>query len=256
VREDIVSVVQPAGAPGGDAERAPREPKYWQLKRHLLELTRTLPPGTFVPPERTLSAEFGTSRTTVRQAIQELVVEGRLARVQGKGTFVARPKVAQTLQLTSYTEDMRAQGLAPASRLLDVGHIAADDTLAERLAIRPGNRVLRIERLRLADGEPMAIETTHLAAARFPRLRQNLLKHSSLYAALAEAYGVQLAGAEETIETALAAPREADLLGADVGLPLLLLSRHSFDVAGQPVEWVRSLYRGDRYKFVARLKRP
>lgn len=260
--EDTVTVIQPAGSAGGEPEgaprevREPREPKYWRLKRHLLELTRTLPPGTLVPPERTLSVEFGTSRTTVRQAIQELVVEGRLARVQGKGTFVARPKVAQTLQLTSYTEDMRAQGLAPTSHLIDVGQIGADDALAERLGIRPGNRVLRIERLRLADGEPMAVETTHLATSRFPGLRRQLLRHASLYAALAEAYAVQLAEAEETIETALATPREADLLGTEVGLPLLLLSRHSFDVDGRPVEWVRSLYRGDRYKFVARLRRP
>ena len=80
--------------------------------------------------------------------------------------------------------------------------------------------------------------------------------HGSLYAALAENYGVTPAEADETIETALATPREADLLGTDVGIPMLLLSRHSFDDGGRPVEWVRSIYRGDRYKFVARLRRP
>jgi GntR family transcriptional regulator len=237
-------------------EPVAREPKYYRLKRHLLELTQSSPPGTPVPPERTLAEEFDTSRTTVRQALAELVVEGRLERIQGKGTFVAKPKVAQSLQLTSYTEDMRAQGLEPASRLLEVGYVNADADLAELLRIREGARVLRIERLRLANGEPMAIEATHLSAKRFPGLRRHLTKYSSLYSALSAEYGVHLARAEETIETALATPREAALLGTDTGLPMLLLSRHSLDEEGEPVEWVRSIYRGDRYKFLARLTRP
>ncbi len=131
--------------------RTARVPKYYRLKKHLLDMTETQAPGTPVPPERTLAAEFDTSRTTVRQALQELVVEGRLERIQGKGTFVAKPKVSQALQLTSYTEDMRAQGLEPTSQLLDVGYITADDRLAELLDITAGGRVLRIERLRMAD---------------------------------------------------------------------------------------------------------
>ena len=89
--------------------------------------------------------------------------------------------------------------------------------------------MLRIERLRLASGEPMAIETTHLSAKRFPALRRSLVKYTSLYTALAEVYDVHLAEAEETIETSLATPREAGLLGTDVGLPMLMLSRHSLD---------------------------
>lgn len=212
----------------GTPTRTARVPKYYRLKRHLLDMTETLPPGTPVPPERTLAAEFDTSRTTVRQA----------------------------LQLTSYTEDMKAQGLEPTSQLLDIGYVTADDTLAGLLDISTGGRVLRIERLRLASGEPMAIETTHLSAKRFPALRRSLVKYTSLYTALAEVYDVHLAEAEETIETSLATPREAGLLGTDVGLPMLMLSRHSLDAQGEPVEWVRSVYRGDRYKFVARLRRP
>lgn len=190
----------------GAGARTARVLKYYRLKRHLLDMTDTMPPGTPVPPERTLAAEFDTSRTTVRQALQELVVEGRLERIQGKGTFVAKPKVSQALQLTSYTEDMRAQGLEPTSQLLDIGYVTADDTLAGLLDITAGGRVLRIERLRLASGEPMAIETTHLSAKRFPALRRSLVKYTSLYTALAEVYDVRLAEAEETIETSLATP--------------------------------------------------
>ncbi|MFE2872322.1 GntR family transcriptional regulator [Embleya sp. NPDC059259] len=256
--EHAITTAADSATAGGDPglEPSARVPKYYRLKRHLQELTNTQPPGTPVPPERTLAAQFDISRTTVRQALQELVIEGRLERAQGRGTFVAKPKVAQSLQLTSYTEDMQAQGLEPTSRLIEIGYITCDDHLAERLAIRPGNRVLRIERLRLANSEPMAIETTHLSTKRFPGLRKHLAKHNSLYRALSAGFDVHLAEAEETIETAMATPREAGLLGTDVGLPLLLLSRHSFDTEGEPVEWVRSVYRGDRYKFVARLRRP
>jgi GntR family transcriptional regulator len=237
-------------------ERVPRQPKYYKLKRHLLELTHELPPGTLVPTERALAQDFDTSRTTVRQALQELVAEGRLERVQGRGTFVANPKVAQRLQLTSYTEDMRAQGLNPTSRLIDVQSVAADKALAGRLAIRVGAKVHRIQRLRMANGDPMALETTHLPVSRFPGLVKQLGNYSSLYALLREEYDVHLSEAEETIETALATPEETALLGTDVGLPMLQLSRHSFIDTGEPVEWVRALYRGDRYKFVTRLSSP
>jgi GntR family transcriptional regulator, nutrient-sensing system regulator len=236
--------------------RAMREPKYWGLKRHLLDLLASLPPGSPIPTERSLAAEFDVSRTTVRQALADLTVEGRLLRVQGKGTFAAEPKVAQRLQLSSYTEDMRAQGREPSSQLIDIVEMSAEGELTTLLGIRSGAKVLRMQRLRLADGEPMAIETTHLPLGRFRGLRKYLTPGGSLYQVLRERFDVEMGHAEETIETALAGPHEAELLGADVGMPMLLLSRHSFDTAERPVEWVRSVYRGDRYKFVAELNRP
>jgi GntR family transcriptional regulator len=236
--------------------RGHREPKYWGLKRHLLDLLDALPPGSPIPTERSLATEFDVSRTTVRQALAELTIEGRLLRVQGKGTFAAEPKVAQRLQLSSYTEDMRAQGREPSSKLLDIAEIAAETDLARLLGIRVGAKVLRLHRLRLADGEPMAIESTHLPLGRFRGLRRYVTDGGSLYQILRERFGVEMGHAEETIETALAGPHEAGLLGADVGMPMLLLSRHSFDTEEKPVEWVRSVYRGDRYKFVATLNRP
>jgi GntR family transcriptional regulator len=230
-------------------------PKYYRVKRQLLDLTEAMAPGSPVPPERELAQRYGTSRTTVRQALAELAIEGRLLRMQGKGTFAAKPKVAQVLELASYTEGMRAHGLHPATRILEIGYVTADEKLAALLGIRPGGRALRIHRLRLADGEPMSIDTSHLPARRFPGLRKQLERHSSLYETLAEVYGVQPAEAEETIETVLAGPHDAVLLGVDAGLPLLLLSRHAFDIGGEPVEWAQSWYRGDRYKFITRLRR-
>jgi len=254
----MVNELDPDPDDGRSTELAlnPRIPKYYRVKRQFLELTAKLAPGSPVPPERELAEQYTTSRTTVRQALGELVAEGRLLRVQGKGTFVAAPKVAQSLQLTSYTEDMHAQGLTPQTRTLELGYVAAEATLAERLGIKTRARVLRIHRLRLADDDPMAIETTHLAAGRFPGLRRRLDQYSSLYETLATVYGVHLAEAEETIETVLASPVDGQLLGVDVGVPLLALERHSFDADGIPVEFVRSLYRGDRYKFVTRIRRP
>ncbi|GAA0835419.1 MULTISPECIES: GntR family transcriptional regulator [Streptosporangium] len=238
------------------SDDSPRIPKYYDVKRSLLTLTKSLPAGSALPPERALAVRFETSRTTVRQALSELVVEGRLVRIQGKGTFVAQPKVAQVLQLTSYTGDLRTVGLEPDTKILDISYVTADEQLARRLAINAGGRVLRIHRLRLASGEPMSIDTTHLSARRFPRLRRELEMHSSLYETLYNAYNVRLTDAEEIIETVLATPYDAQVLGVDAGLPLLLLTRHAFDADGNPVEWAQSLYRGDRYKFVTRLRRP
>jgi len=99
----------------------------------------------------------------------------------------------------------------------------------------------------------MAVETSQLSAARFPGLIAKLRRAASLYRVLDDEYGVAPVTADETIETAAASPREADLLDTDTGSPMLVLSRHSFDAQGEPVEWVRSWYRGDRYTFVARL---
>ena len=236
--------------------RVQREPKYWGLKQHLLDMLRSLPPGSPIPTERALAAEFDVSRTTVRQALAELTVEGRLVRVQGKGTFVAAPKVAQPLQLTSYTQDTLSQRRRPASRLLDIVEEPADEQLARLLGVGTDGMVLRMRRLRLADGEPMAIETTHLPLPRFRGLGALLAAGGSLYRLMQERFDVELGHADETIETALATPEETELLGADTGLPMLLLSRHVFDAGGTTVEWVQALYRGDRYKFVARLDPP
>ncbi|HET6291471.1 MAG TPA: GntR family transcriptional regulator [Amycolatopsis sp.] len=240
-----------AGATAG--MRGQREPKYWALKQHLLDLLDALPPGSPIPTERALAGEFTVSRTTVRQALADLTAEGRLHRVQGKGTFAAEPKLAQRLQLSSYTEDMHKQGLKPSSKLLEIDEVPVEADLAKLLGIRVGAKILRLRRLRLADSQPMALETTHLPLGRFRGLRKHVSAGGSLYAVLREHYGVELERAEETIETALAGPHEAEMLGADVGMPMLLLSRHSFATDGKPVEFARAIYRGDRYKFVTTL---
>lgn len=243
-------------AAGARGPRAVREPKYYLVKKHLLELIGSLQPGSLVPTERVLTVELQTSRTTVRRALAELVGEGRLIRRQGSGTYVAEPKITWPLQMTSFTEQASEYGYESSTRLLSAGRSAATPEIAERLAIRPGASTYCIERLRMVDGTPMALEFSYLSAARFTGLIGELRKTSSLYRVLADCYDVTPVEAEETIETASAAPREAELLQVDTGAPILVLGRHSFDAAGDPIEYVRSWYRGDRYTFVARLFAP
>jgi GntR family transcriptional regulator len=231
-----------------------REPKYYLVKRHLLDLIAELAPGEPVPTERELADLVATSRTTVRQALSELVIEGRLVRRQGSGTYVAEPKLAWPLQMSSFTEQAASSGLKVDTTLLSAERIPATEEIAELLKIKLGAPVHRIERLREVNGAPMALEQSHLSARRFPGLAKALRQTGSLYQVLAETWNVRVVRATETIETGPASPRESELLATDTGSPLLILSRHSFDAESKPVEWVRSWYRGDRYTFVARLK--
>jgi GntR family transcriptional regulator len=230
-----------------------REPKYYLVKRHLLDLIAELAPGEPVPTERELADLVATSRTTVRQALSELVIEGRLVRRQGSGTYVAEPKLAWPLQMSSFTEQAASSGLKVDTTLLSAERIAANEEIAELLKIKIGAPVHRIERLREVNGAPMALEQSHLSARRFPGLAKALRQTGSLYQVLSESWNVRVVRAIETIETGPASPRESELLATDTGSPLLILSRHSFDAESKPVEWVRSWYRGDRYTFVARL---
>lgn len=227
------------------------EPKYRQVKNQLVAELRNIPLGRPIPPERVLADEFAVARSTIRKAIAELTAEGRLLRTHGKGTFVTEPQQVQPLPLsmTSYTEYMRGHGRVPSSRLLELLTVPADEELASRLAVRPGSRVLRIGRLRLADGIPVMAEATHLSLVRFPGLRKYVTPEASLHQILAARFGVELPTAEKSLETVLAGPDEARLLDAQVAQPMLLIRRQSFDAHGRPVEWARSILRGDRYKF-------
>ena len=230
---------------------AVRVPKYYWVKSEILSLIAGLAPGSPVPTERELASRFGTSRTTVRQAIAELVVDGRLARTQGSGTFVAQPKLMVVRPLTSFSEDLQAEGWRPGSVVLDISEVPASPEAAERLQIAVGATVHRVERLRTAADEPIAHEVALLPGP-LPGLAEQLALHSSLYRTLHEAYGIDLATVEDTVETALADPVTAGLLRVDTGLPLLLINRTGWDAQGRGVEWSIGRFRGDRFRFVSR----
>jgi GntR family transcriptional regulator len=228
-------------------------PKYYLAKIEIGALVDTLGEGSAMPSERELAARFGMARETVRQALRELLVEGRIRRRHGRATVVAGPKIVQPLSVDSYTEGVRRQGRVPGRRLVGLEEGPAEPGRAAHLRIEPGDPVLHLERILLSDDEPMGLESTYLPAARFPRLRAEFDPGTSLYAYL-RGTGVVFHAATEHIETVLAAPREAALLGTNPALPMLLLNRVSRDPDGRPVECVRSLFRGDRFSLVAELR--
>jgi GntR family transcriptional regulator len=234
-------------------DRLASEPKYYAVKRHLLDFIGSLEPGAAVPTERDLALQMQTSRTTVRQALGELVIEGRLVRRQGSGTYVAEPKITWPLYLASFTEQVGASGFTPSAEVLGTQRIAASAWLAQRLQLSARAPVYKLERLRLADNWPIAVETSWLPAAQFPGLTRLIRVHGSLHEILASHYGIRLQTGEESIETAPATPREAGPLRVDVGTPMLVVSRQNFDPDGTPVEFGRTWFRGDRVTLVTRL---
>ncbi len=241
------------GAPP-EATRAPGS-KSARLRDALLGLIRELPEGAALPTERELCLGFGVSRATVRIVLDRLEAEKRIYRRQGKGTFVAHPKIEERLGLTTHVEEMRASGIVPGSKLIDVSRLEAGIEVATALELDPKDEVLRIERLRLADGEAIGIEVLFLNAERFDGITAALGDNVSFSQLLHSEYGVELDSADETIEAAAAGPRESKLLGCPRSAALLQLSRLTTDTSGRPIEYVRSLYRGDRFRFRQRLER-
>lgn len=229
-----------------------RVPKYWTVKGELLRLIGAGRPGDALPTERELAQRYDASRTTVRQAIAELVVEGRLTRTQGSGTYIAEPQLVQVHQLTSFTDDLGPDRVH--NRLLRIGAEDVTEAVAERLELPAGARIHRVERLRLVDGSPLAHESACLARV-LPGLDTELDRRGSLYATLREVYDIRIAQVEDAVQTRLADPDEAELLGVETGHPLLLVFRLGWDASGRPIEWTRSVYRGDRFRYIARARR-
>ncbi|WP_207890361.1 GntR family transcriptional regulator [Rubrobacter taiwanensis] len=231
-------------------------PKYYQLKeiiRGMIE-SEELQEGQLIPSERELCERYGISRMTARQAIMELVNEGVLYREQGKGTFVAGKKVQQeAARLTSFTEDMRERGMAVSSTVLEMEVEPAGPVVARFLRVDEGERIIRLKRLRNADGEPMALETSHLLYDVARGTLEVDMSKSSLYEELRRG-GVSISHAEQSYEAALVGEADAEVLGVAPGSPALLIERVTFDAKGRAFEYVRSVYRGDRYRITSVLR--
>ena len=218
----------------------------------MLDLIARLGIGTAIPSERQLSVDLGVSRLTVRAALDDLAREGYVVRRRGSGTYVQQPKIAQELTMTSFSEDMRRRGMVPGSRTLSMATELAGARLGRLLHVSPSEKILVIKRLRLADGETMAIETLHLPSALVPGLEAKDLG-GSFYELLQDRYGVEIASGTQAIEPTVTNEEESELLSVPLHSPAFLFERTSRTDNGETVEFVRSLYRGDRYRLVAEL---
>lgn len=208
------------------------------------------PEGHRLPTMQELSDLFGCSMITVRRAMQELVRERRVTTIRGRGTFVRQLPLDRDLSdLTSFTDEMNARGLDPKTVIVAAELVEASQAAAEALAIPAGTAVYRIERVRHAGSQPLLLEEVQLPAHLFHGLLERDLESGSLYDILAANYGIDLAWGKETIEPAMPNAREARLLEQSPRDPVLLLSLVSFSDADVPVEYCRSLVRGDRARY-------
>jgi len=227
--------------------------KQSQTRDSVVDLIETLGVGSAIPSERQLSADLGVSRLTVRAALDELAREGYLVRRRGSGTFVSEPKIAQELTMTSFTEDMRRRGMRPGSRTLSLDVVPAGARLGRFLHVSPSEPIVVAKRLRLADEESMAIETLHVRSALVPGLTGDELEGQSFYDLLRARYGIVIAGGMQTIEPTVTNEEESEALGVPLHSPAFLFERVTRSEKGEIVEFVHSIYRGDRYRLVTDL---
>jgi GntR family transcriptional regulator len=245
----------------GDADRKPVAngvlqrgpiPLHHQL---YLELSAQLDAGRWaagdrLPIERQLADDFGCSLITVRRALDELRRERRIERLPGRGTFVTTPPLERDLTaLTSFTDEMRARGLDPQTRLVAATTAPADSAVAAALRLEPGAKTVFIERVRSVGGQPLLLEQVYLPTSRFPGLPAADLERGSLYELLAAKYGVRPVRGQETIEPILPNAREAGLLGQSPHRPALLIELVAFADDDTPIEFCRAIVRGDRARY-------
>jgi GntR family transcriptional regulator len=236
----------PRSGAGQAISDGPR-PKHAQLTDALTALvTDELGPDAAIPSERDLMTTYDVSRSTVRKAIDTLVADGLLHRIQGKGTFVARPRLESRLHLASFSQDMLRRGLTPSTVLLGVEADTPPGEVASALELGPDELAWRLDRVRLADGRPIALENGWYPQKPLPGLdRQDL--GGSLYQVFERVYGFGIDSAEQTLWGESAEGATADRLDAPVHTPLLVFRRVS-RAGSLPLEYVVSRYRGDRYQ--------
>jgi len=233
-------------------------PLYHQLKAALLRDIDAgrWRPGERLPTEDALIARFKVSKITVRQALRDLAQLGYIRREQGGGTSVQRPPLEEgPRELKSFTSEMHGHGFAATSRVLEQAVLAAPADIAARLDIEEGDPVFRLQRLRLADGEPMGLQTAYIAMRLVPGIDELSFADASLYEVLASRYALYPAGARETHQAVLVPEAAAALLRAAPGSPAFAAERLTSLADGRPLEFVQSIMRGDRYRIVLDLTR-
>jgi GntR family transcriptional regulator len=212
----------------------------------------TLVPGDKLPTEQDLATWFGVSRMTLRHALAELARRGLVTRAVGRhgGTFVAAPKLEQDLtSLAGFSEQLRRHGMVATARVLSASQRPAGPAAAAALRIGKDDPVYEVQRVRLADGKPIVLERSLFPAGRFPGMLDSRLD-GSLYELLEVRYGLRPHRARESLEPVTARVREAEALEVAEGAPLMLVERTAYARSGEPLEYARDLFRGDRTKVV------
>jgi GntR family transcriptional regulator len=246
----VRTIAQNTKINGGFINRQSKMPLHEQLYDILKGLITRCEwkEGQMIPAELDLIEHYGVSRIVVRQVLNRLVNEGLIYRQQGRGTFVAKPTLEQGLtRIKSFTEDMRTRGLVPGTTILFSGLIPAPEDVADQLNIAPGEELVRLERLRLANDEPMSIEESYLVHRFCPGLLSDDFSQVPLRERLEQRYGIVWARAMQTIRAIIATSYHAQLLSIPARSPLLFIERVSYSQLNIPVEYLRIYYRGDRY---------
>ena len=230
-------------------------PLYYQLKTLVLEEIESgaFPVDAMIPTENELSDMFGISRTTVRQAITELVQEGRLYRVKSKGTFVMRPKIHQDFirRLESYNASILRTGRTPDTKLLAFCTLPASDEVAAALKLSPGAPTVYCKRLRGANGVPVVLVETSLPYERCAFVLDHNLETESLYGILASFENTRICRVNRIVEAVAACAQDASALEIKRGSPVHLFHSTGFNGQGDPIEYSVSRYRGDQNRFEA-----
>lgn len=232
-------------------QRDSSTPLYTQIAKALrLQIqSEELKAGENFPSERELAEQYGVSRMTARQAVQSLRKEGLVYYERGVGTFVTDYKLdVHNRNLNGFSDEMLSLGLVPSSRVLTLQRKTADEQIEQELHLESDAEVFHLERLRLADNEPMAFEVTFLPTAICPELDKMDLTKSSLYQILVENYDLKMHHAAESLEAAAADEFIAKQLGIEAGTPVLVVHRVVFSESNQPIESARTTYRADRYR--------
>lgn len=234
-------------------------PKYHQLAqilRRKIDLGEWQPKSS-IPSERQLEDLYSVSRPTIRQAIELLIREGFLYREHGRGTFVMPQKLQKgLLELTSFSEDLIKRGIKPGQQILEMGMEIPPKKVQQLLELSEDQKVLRIKRIRLGDEIPIGLQTSYLVMPAGQKIEKEELEASgSLYRILEEKLHIIPWAADETLEVGIATPEEAKYLQIKPGSPLLLNERVLWSQERKAVEYVKILYRGDRYRYTMRLSR-
>lgn len=241
--------------PSPPSRPAPLHARLGQTLRHRI-LDGQYAPASRLPSERELIADFGLSRITVRKALDDLQQEGLITTVHGKGRFVAAPKAFQDLrELRGLAEALAPQGRLLRNRLLGAWIGPAPEGIAQRLGLAPGAAVGTIRRLRMLDGLPLSVETSHFPAAIAEALLQQDLAGRDVFRLLEDALGLALGQAELAIEATAADAELADALGLAAGAPLLRIERLTHDAQGRPIDFEHLHYRSDGFQIRLQIPR-